>query len=95
MDNSLQVPLIVLCLLVVCYRLVRYFHSGEHFEAVRNPHWPAGTLGLIFVSNCFYSDQFLLTDLRNEILALKTQQRDHLDQLRHERKSDPLTLQVP
>ena len=33
MDNSLQVPLIVLCLLVVCYRLVvRYFHSGEHLQ---------------------------------------------------------------
>ena len=93
MDNSLKVPLIVLCLLVVCYRLVvRYFHSGEHFSHC--PSWNV-VIDFFFPKNCLHSDQFLLTDLRNEILALKTQQRDHLDQLRHERKSDPLTLQVP
>jgi len=42
---------------------------------------------IYFVIFFDFADQFLLTDLRNEILTLKNHQRDHLNQLRNECES--------
>jgi len=34
----------------------------------------------------------VIAELRNQILSLKNQQRDHLEQVKHERKSSLLLL---